>query len=313
MNDKVLHNIPASIRQRLLNISREQKEDFGLTLTRYAIERLLARLGYSKFVNQFVLKGAQLFPLWMDMPHRPTRDLDLLCQGNSEISTLEEIFREICMINIEPSDGIIFIYDSVKGELIREDALYEGVRINLQFNLSGAKDTVQVDIGVGDAVFPLPETVEMPSILGFSPVCMRVYPKESVIAEKLEAMVVLGIRNSRMKDFYDLWVLSKMFSFDGLLLSKAINATFQRRKTTIPTLIPFALTEEFWKDSSKQLQWKAFNKRIGNDDTLFNLEVIIKDLYRFIVPILQSILKNESYIMVWNYIDGWQVPDDMEK
>ena len=309
MTRKSLSNVPASIRQRLLNLAHDRQEDFGLVLTQYAIERLLARLSRSVYASQFVLKGAQLFPLWTEMPHRPTRDLDLLRQGESDIQLLEAIFREVCGMVIDPPDGIIFHPDSVKGAVIREDAVYEGVRIIFKFALSGASDMVQVDIGVGDTVVPMPDQVEMPSMLGFSPIRLQAYPKETVIAEKLEAMVALGIRNSRMKDFYDVWMLAQSFHFEGIRLCQSVAATFQRRRTEIPDLLPLALTAEFWQEPTKQTQWQAFLRRLRLDESSHSLEHIITDLQIFLAPVLSSCNARQSFSKVWSAIDGWQSID----
>ena len=309
MTQKSLSNVPASIRQRLLNLSRERKDDFGLVLTQYAIERLLARLSLSDYAEQFVLKGAQLFPLWMDVPHRPTRDLDLLRQGESDVPCLEAIFREVSTMVCAPADGIVYHPDSVSGDVIREDAVYEGVRITLQFTLSGATDVMQVDIGVGDVVVPMPDLVEMPSMLGFAPVRLRTYPKETVIAEKLEAMVALGIRNSRMKDFYDLWMLARLFRFDGSSLCQSVAATFQRRRTEIPALPPLALTADFWQEPTKEAQWRAFLRRLRLEESSHSLERIITDLQVFLVPILHSLAARQNFTKVWSALDGWQSAD----
>lgn len=309
MTSKSVANIPASIRQRLLNLARERQDDFGLVLTQYAIERLLARLCLSPYAEGFVLKGALLFPLWMDVPHRPTRDLDLLRLGESDVPHLVAIFRDVSAMVIEPSDGIAFLADSVKGDVIREDAVYEGVRITVQFSLSGATDVVQVDIGAGDAVVPMPDRVTMPSMLGFSPVCICAYPKETVIAEKLEAMVALGIRNSRMKDFFDVWMLSRSFSFEGSCLSEAVAATFQRRRTAIPILPPLAVTAEFWQEPTKQAQWRAFLRRLRLDESAHSLERIITDLQLFLVPVLRALDARQDFSQVWSAKGGWQALD----
>ncbi|MHB9026786.1 MAG: nucleotidyl transferase AbiEii/AbiGii toxin family protein [Armatimonadota bacterium] len=306
MTKKLVSNVPASIRQRLLNLACERHDDFGLVLTQYAIERLLARLCLSPYAEQFVLKGAQLFPLWMDVPHRPTRDLDLLRQGESNVPQLVAIFREVSALTVEPPDGIAFLPDTVRGEVIREDAIYEGVRLTIRFTLSGATDMVQVDIGVGDVVVPMPDRVIMPSMLGFPPVSIRAYPKEAVIAEKLEAMVALGIRNSRMKDFFDVWMLSQCFQFDGALLSHAIAATFQRRQTAIPSVPPLALSDEFGQDATKQTQWRAFLRRVRTDKPSTTLESIIHDLRSFLIPVLQSLASGQSFTAIWSAQTGWQ-------
>lgn len=306
MSRESTSNVPASIRQRLLNLSRERKDEFGLILTQYAIERLLARLEQSSYAGQFILKGAQLFSLWLAIPHRPTRDLDLLKQGESDVQFLVALFREVIPITIEPPDGIVFLQDSVKGAVIREDASYEGVRITLRYDLNGATDAMQVDIGVGDAVVPIPKHVEMPSILGFPPIHIRAYSKETVIAEKLEAIIALGIRNSRMKDFYDIWILAQSFCFEGSSLCESIAATFNRRHTEIPAFPPLALTTEFWEESNKLIQWRGFLRRLPLDESSHSLEHIITDLQKFLLPLLSSLAAKKNFTKVWNSSDGWQ-------
>ena len=221
-------NLPASIRQRLYNLSRDRHQDFGLVLNQYAIERLLVRLCQSPYAQQFTLKGAELIAQWMETPYRPTRDLDLLHEGASDAEALATILREVSSRRSSPEDGISFLADSVRAEVIREDTVYEGVRLGLQYKLGSITDALQIDIGVGDTVTPRPDLVSLPSMLGFPSVQMRAYPRETVIAEKLEAMVTLGIRNSRMKDFYDVWTLSGSFAFNGRVLSEAIGATFRK-------------------------------------------------------------------------------------
>ncbi|MDD3927048.1 MAG: nucleotidyl transferase AbiEii/AbiGii toxin family protein [bacterium] len=306
MTSKPVRNVAASVRQRLLNYARERNEDFGLVLTNYAIERLLVRLGESPYVEQFILKGAQVFSLWMDNPHRATRDLDLLRQGENSVALLETIFHELCLYPLSVDDGITFLAETVKGEIINEDAVYDGVRITLRFQLSGAQDVLQIDIGVGDVVTPLPTYIEMPSMLGFPSARLHIYPKETVVAEKLEAMIALGIRNSRMKDFYDLWQLSRMFSFDGQVLCRAIGSTFQRRHTIIPAKPPIALSQDFWQDEVKQIQWQAFLRRLRVVGNPLPLKQIITDLRPFLLPLLQALSRGDEYHMIWIASGGWE-------
>ena len=221
-------NLNASIRARLLNQAKAANIEFGLMLTRFALERLLYRLSVSSHRDQFVLKGALLFDLWFDQPHRPTRDADLLGFGAADLSTLEATFREICEIPV--ADGIVFAPASVKAFEIRKDANYAGIRLTLTGELHGARCAVQVDIGFGDAVTPAVEEADYPAILADLPAPrLRVYPRYTVIAEKLEAIVSLGITNSRMKDFFDLWVLTRQSELDPDILHQALIATFSRR------------------------------------------------------------------------------------
>ncbi len=220
-----VRNISASVRDRLLNKARAEKLDFNLLLTRYALERMLYRLSISKQRDQFLLKGALLFDLWFDVPHRPTHDADFLGFGSAEIPHIEEIFRDICRIEVE--DGIAFLPDTVKAAEIRKEANYAGVRVTLLGMLDSARCAVQIDIGFGDAVVPGPDEVHYPVILGEMPgPHLHVYPRYTVVAEKLEALTSLGMLNSRMKDYFDLWILAKHSDFDGQILSRAVAATF---------------------------------------------------------------------------------------
>ena len=226
-------NIGASVRDRLLNKARAEKLDYNLLLTRYALERMLYRLSISDQRDQFLLKGALLFDLWFDVPHRPTHDADFLGFGSADIPHVEEIFRSISRIKVE--DGIVFQPDSVKAAEIRKEANYAGVRVTLMGLLDSARCPVQIDVGFGDAVVPGPEDVSYPIILnGMPEPQIRAYPRYTVVAEKLEALTSLGMLNSRMKDFFDLWVLAKHSDFDGKVLSRAVAATFERRQTAIP-------------------------------------------------------------------------------
>jgi hypothetical protein len=231
-----VRNLGASIRDRLLNKARSEKLDYNLLLTQYALERMLYRLSISGQRDQFLLKGALLFDLWFDVPHRPTHDADFLGFGSAEISHVEALFQDICRIEVE--DGIVFQPDSVKAAEIRKEANYAGVRVTLMGLLDSARCPVQVDIGFGDAVVPGPDEAQYPVILGEMPAPqLRVYPRYTVVAEKLEALTSLGMLNSRMKDYFDLWVLARYTDFNGAVLSQAVAATFDRRRTAIPKAI----------------------------------------------------------------------------
>lgn len=256
-------NPAASVRQRLLNLSKEQGINLDELMTRFAIARLLTRLAAAGYQDEFVLKGATLFTIWQEVPHRATRDIDLLGHGAPTIERLVAIFRAIAGAEPAEPDGLIFDSQSVTGGRIREDEDYEGVRVNLQATLAGARIRLQVDIGFGDVVLPAPEPVEVPSLLGFPPVRLRAYPKEAVVAEKFQAMVILGEANTRLKDFFDIWTLAKGHSFDGQRLALAIAGTFERRKTALPTETPLALTKTFTESPLKLTQWRGFLNRVG--------------------------------------------------
>lgn len=297
-------NLAASVRQRLLNLSRERREDFNLVLTRYAIERFLYRLTKSPYVDRFVLKGATLFALWAERPHRPTRDLDLLGYGDSSEEGLAKVFEDICRVNVE-LDGLDFDPDSVQVAEIREVQEYGGQRVKVVGMLGNAQIPLQIDIGFGDAITPAPEEVSYPTLLEFPAPLMRAYPKETVVAEKLQAMVALGIANSRMRDFYDVWTMSCIFEFDGSLLAEAIRVTFERRRTSIPSTAPIALTAEFGGNPDKIRQWGAFLHR--NElaaDTEF--QEIVEKLNRFLRPALSAAATGEEFHRRWPSGGPWQ-------
>jgi predicted nucleotidyltransferase component of viral defense system len=296
-------NIAASVRAKLKNKAKERQVEFQNLLVRFGNERLLYRLSISAYQNSFLLKGAALFAIWMGEPHRPTKDMDLLGFGKNDIPTLENIFREICRIDGE--DGLVFIAESIKGAEIRAEKIYQGVRITLSASLDGARIPLQVDIGFGDAVTPPAQTETIETILDLPKPTLRIYPKETVIAEKFEAIVKLGIGNSRMKDFWDVRFLIKNFSFEGVILQKAIKATFANRETVVPTSPPIALTEIFTKNVDVIADWAAFIKRnkITSDA---DLESVIESLRGFFEPIMEAESKNIAFDKNWTVADGWQ-------
>lgn len=300
-----VRNISASVRDRLLNKARAEKQDFNLLLTRYALERMLYRLSISKQRDQFLLKGALLFDLWFDVPHRPTHDADFLGFGSAEIPHIEEIFRDICRIEVE--DGIAFQPDTVKAAEIRKEANYAGVRVTLLGMLDSARCAVQIDIGFGDAVVPGPDEVHYPVILGEMPgPHLHVYPRYTVVAEKLEALTSLGMLNSRMKDYFDLWILAKHSDFDGQILSRAVAATFERRRTAVPTGVPIGLSDEFINDAQKGKQWQGFLRKNALDP--MSLATVVVDLRDFLMPVLAAIAAGGSHDYPWRAVAGWQKP-----
>ena len=253
-------NVAASVRARLLSRAKEQGMDYNLILTKYALERLLYRLSVSPWGDAFVLKGALLFDLWFDQPHRPTRDMDLLGFGSAEIADVAAMFREVCALMNE--DGITFDPATVSAAAIRKEANYAGVRVTLLGMLDGARCAVQVDVGYGDAVTPEPLRASYPVLLAdMSPPVLRVYPAYTVVAEKYHAMVSLGMVNTRLKDYFDLWFLARNFAFDPALLQDAIAATFARRSTSLPQQLPLGLSDTFAQDATKVQQWKSFLRK----------------------------------------------------
>lgn len=291
-------NTSASVRQRLLDLSRQRGEDFQFILSRYAAERFLYRLGASPHRDRFVLKGALLFVLWKGALHRPTRDLDLLGFGDSDIAGLVTAFREICGTPVE-DDGLVFVADSVSGENIRDEQEYGGVRIKIIAMLGNARIPMQVDVGFGDAITPGAAWCDYPTILDGSPPHLRAYPRETVVAEKLEAIVSIGMANSRMKDFYDLITLARNFEFTGPGLSTAIRETFRRRRTVLPTERPLGLSDEFASDASKRTQWSAFIRRQSIMDAPSELADAIALVRAFVEPVLMSVAEGGEYRLNW--------------
>jgi predicted nucleotidyltransferase component of viral defense system len=252
-------NVAASIRARLKQHADARQQDFNLTLTHYGLERLLYRLSVSQHAHRYLLKGALLFSLWYDQPHRPTRDADLLGFGPDDVESAVAVFREIGSIEVD--DGLVFDV-TVNGSVIRKEAGYSGVRVDLLAALDGARIALQVDIGFGDAVTPAPKLVDYPVLLtGLPAPQLRAYPKYTVVAEKLHAVCLLGMANTRMKDYFDLWVLLTEGGLDAAELQRAVEATFARRKLALPLAVPMGLSDAFAQDAAKQRQWSAFLKK----------------------------------------------------
>lgn len=275
-------NPAASARDRLLALARERGEDFQLVLTRYGLERLLYCLSQSPHRDRFVLKGAMLFILWSRNPHRPTRDVDFLGSGDSSETGLLEVFRDLCAMSAQ-GDSVMFDPESVRVESIRDDTEYGGMRVTLTGQLAGARIPIQADIGFGDAVTPETVVMEFPTLLGGPAPRLRAYPRETVIAEKYQALVALGMANSRMKDFYDLWVMAQDFDYQGESLAQAIGNTFARRRTELPEDTPSGLGPDFASDRQKNSQWKAFLSRVSTDGD----GPLLTDVCEFLAAFLQ--------------------------
>jgi Nucleotidyl transferase AbiEii toxin, Type IV TA system len=304
VTDRPLKNVAASVRQRLLNLSREQGEDYQRILIQFAIERLIYRMSRSSHASRFVLKGATLFSLWSDTPHRSTRDLDLWSRGESSIAALEGCFREICATPVE-DDGVVFTPSTVRGSEIRIDDEYLGVRLRFAANLGGAKIPMQVDVGFGDAIRPPPPNVRFPSLLDLPESEIKAYPCEAVVAEKFHAVVTLGLHNTRMKDFFDLSVLARDFPFQGKRICLALRATFQRRQTPLPTEAPLALTSEFHDDSTKTVQWRSFLRKNGLAEPSIDLAEVTKLLRAFLLPPAAAVARGRDLDQNWPAGGPW--------
>ena len=305
MKKNPIQNLAASVHARLLKRTELGGEDYQFVLMRYGAERLMYRLSQSEYASNFVLKGAMLFLVWTGAQHRPTKDMDLLALNSASVDRLRDIFRELCGLPVT-EDGLVFESDSVQAEEIREDNLYQGVRVTLLARLGKSRVPIQVDIGFGDAVTPKPVRMIFPTLLDFPAPHLAMYPRETVVAEKFEAMVKLGQANSRMKDFYDVWVLSRDFDFDGGVLSTAIQATFKRRKTALIPTMPLALTSEFSNDASKQRQWEAFMRRSRLKMAAEGLERVVAEIREFLEAPVVAASKGERLKSVWAKGGPWK-------
>ncbi len=275
-------NIGASVRGRLLDRSRAERSDFQILLTRYALERLLYRLSVSEHRDQFILKGAMLFVTWVADPFRPTRDLDLLGYGDNDAEAIAGTFRSICATQV-PDDGVTFDTGGLQAAPIREEAEYGGVRVRTRATIDGARIPIQVDVGFGDAVTPAPVEIDYPTLLDAPAPHLRAYPVETVVAEKFEALVTLGIANSRLKDFYDLWLIAQTFEFHHSTLVGAVRRTFERRGTKLPGDAPISLSDEF--TAAWGAQWQTFLGRERMAAAPGSFAAVITDLRAFLIPL----------------------------
>jgi predicted nucleotidyltransferase component of viral defense system len=302
---KAPKDVDASVRARLLQLAKKQGEDFQLVLTRYANERLLYRLAQSSHATSFVLKGAALFMLWTDKPHRATRDVDLLGFGDPSSDRIRAVMTDLICLDVEDDDGLTFDQSTLEVEPIREDQDYGGIRAVVIAVLAGARARLQVDVGFGDVVTPGVVDVVFPTLLDLPAPRLRAYTRETVVAEKLEAIVQLGLANSRMKDFYDLIILSRMFEFQGPMLARAILATFSRRKTSLPDELPVGLTATFAADPSKLTQWTAFLRKSGAEET-GELAAIVNELVGFVWQPLEAASRDGAFELRWPPRGPWQ-------
>jgi len=298
----MIQNIPASVHQKLLNYAKENSRPFLEVLQYYCIERFLHRLSKSKYNRVFILKGALLLIARRAQLSRTTKDIDLLSYSESNIASLENIVREICKQKVK-SDGLKYDPDSVRGEQIIEQNIYPGVRITFRGYLGRSRTNMQIDFGFGDKVYPKTEKIEYPSLLGTSDIKLVGYPLETFISEKLQIMYDLGIINSRMKDFYDVWLIARQYNFNGENLKKAIIRTFKSRDTEL-IMNPVCFTTEFY--TRKEKQWKSFLKKNDIEDTPKDIKKIITSIKRLINPVIKAVNKKVVFEKKWTYETGWK-------
>ncbi len=302
MNAKAIGNIGASVRQRLLNKARQENRPFQELLQYYAMERFLYRLSVSSWANRFILKGALLLRVWHAPLASPTMDIDMLGRTENAPESILSIIRQVLAVENQ-EDGIVFDPESITVEPITEHADYEGLRVRFRGHLDAARLNIQLDIGFGDKVYPDPVQESLPSLLHFPQAKMYCYSRESMIAEKFEVMVKLGILNSRMKDFYAIWMLSRQYNFDGSKLAEAIKQTFEQRKTKL--VHPREIFSRMFIEE-KQVQWTAFRKRIGLEFLPGDFNQIVQQLEKFLSPIVKALLEKGIYGEGWIAPDKWQ-------
>ena len=303
MSGNTIKNMGHSVNVRLKLLSQSKQIAFDYLLLRYAYERFLYRLGLSPHAQRFILKGASAFSVWFGPMFRVTRDTDLLCHGNPDPDRLMQCFKEICRQEV-PDDGIRFDTSSMESCEIKKDAKYCGTRIMFNAWIHNARVTMQFDVGFGDSVYPAAEFSEYPKLLDdFQNPNILVYPRYTVVAEKYEAIVSLGMRNSRLKDYFDIWLLTNAFVFDYDLLNEAIQKTFERRENELPINIPVGLTAEFFQDAIKQSQWNAFLKKVSPSRKPANLQMAVERIADFLNPFIFT--PSTSFIR-WLPDKGWQ-------
>jgi hypothetical protein len=304
MTARRVTDLAASVRQRLQNNAKATGRPFQEVLQYFAMERFLYRLSQSPHIERFILKGALMFTAWHAPATRPTMDIDFLARLDNSAETVLPVIREICSLEVEP-DGLVFDLDTLRAVLIKEDADYEGLRVTFLVRLQNARVPMQLDLGFGDVLTPAPVLTDYPTILDFAPPRLYGYSRETTVAEKFEAMVKLGQLNSRMKDFFDIWMLLRQFPFDGPTLAAAIAKTFARRQTALE-LPPHALSESFASDSVKTAQWGAFLRKSRIAPCPGGLPEVITEIASFVLPAAASARDGRPFPAQWKPPGPWK-------
>lgn len=303
MTDRPPKNIVASIHQRLLNVSKQTGRPFNDLVIYYAIERFLYRLFRSRYANRVVLKGGLMLQVWNTPITRLTRDIDLLGRLSNDPARIRTVVQGICATAVD-DDGLIFDAESVMTSRIAEDAAYEGVRATFKGRFGKVPLAMQIDFGFSDVITPEPAHITYPSILGQPPAQLLAYNRETVVAEKFEAMTKLGELNSRMRDFFDVWALAQGFAFDGPALVEAIRATFARRETEVE-VEPVCFTERFTSAPAKAAQWKGFVKTSRVSSAPAELAEVMLHLREFLQPAAEAIVGGRHHGRQWRPRGPW--------
>jgi predicted nucleotidyltransferase component of viral defense system len=302
---KPLSNVAESVRARLLNLRTNPGEDYHELLVQFCLERLLYRLSISAHRERFVLKGAMLFALWQGFLHRRTRDLDLLGFGDPAPDSVTAVFKEIVTQSVPVDDGILFDAATVEAATIKSQDEYVGARVKLCAYIGKARIWLQVDVGYGDSITPEPLERAYPGLLDFPQAMLRCYAPETALAEKFEAVVNLGLVNSRMKDYFDFWTIGHQFSFDGTIMADTIRNTFAKRGTPVPASAPTGLSEAFWSDPSKQTAWRAFWKKSVVQNHMLDLETVVSFASSFLLPPAAAAAQGQPFTASWKPGGPW--------
>jgi len=302
---KDIKNMQASIRARLLNKAKEDNCPFSEVLQYYGMERFLYRFSLSENADRFILKGALMFTVWGVSERRTTLDMDFSAKYDNKVTSIEKLIKEICKVQV-PLDGLIFDPGTVRGQKIKEDADYEGVRVKFRGFLERARIPMQFDVAFGDIIYPRPKTVDYPVILDLPKPRLKGYPTESVISEKFEAMIKLGLLNSRMKDFYDLWLMMRSFDFDGSRFAGALKRTFDHRKTPLPQHKPLFAEEIYDEKSDRQTLWRAFLTKGDIKHAPEKLRITAKKIEKFLIQPIEAARSNQGFNGEWKAPGPWR-------
>ena len=302
---KQIRNYPASVHQRLLNLARERKENFNRILQQFAAERFLYRLSISPFVDGFTLKGAALYRVWSEQQLRPTNDVDFLASLHQDRLEIDAALALICEAScIE--DGVVFDPTTIRTRDIRQDQRYGGLRVEIGGTLGSARLNLQLDLGFGDVIAPQRERQDYPTLLDFPAPRLWTYPRETVVAEKLEAMVSLGARNSRVKDLWDIACIARLFSFEGETLRTAVEETFRRRRTRLVSGTPMALLPAYYEDAERTERWQTLQRQMG--PSVYRPTALVdagEELRRFLGPICNSLIEEVPFRRNWPAGGPW--------
>jgi hypothetical protein len=302
---KDVKNIEASVKGQLQNKAKEANRPFAEVLQYYGMERFLYRFSKSKYVGKFILKGALMFTVWHVPERRTTLDIDFLARFDNQIASIEKVITDVCKVVVVP-DGLVFDSETIKGQRTKEGADYEGIRVKFAGLLDRSRIPMQIDVGFGDIIYPKPKLFNYPVILDLPEPHLKGYPLESVISEKFEAMINLGLLNSRMKDFYDIWLMMRQFDFNGSNLAEALKRTFEHRKTNLPKERPLFAEEIYDEKSDRQTLWKAFLIKDNIKHAPDKLSATAKEIEEFLIHLLEAINKGIEFDGEWKTPGLWK-------